>query len=78
MDPAQVRRQYPALNLHGTIGTQSTMPWGTPDEVRRVVRERIRACGAAGRLILVRQRYLNSSGRSRLRRLRYDASLRHC
>ena len=52
MDPAEVRQQYPTLNLHGTIGTQSTMPWGTPDEVRRVVRERIRACGAAGRLIL--------------------------
>ena len=52
LDPAEVRRTYPDLNLHGTIGTQSTMPWGTPDEVRRVVAERIATCGAAGRLIL--------------------------
>ena len=52
MDPAVVRQKYPALVLHGTIGTQSTMPWATPDEVRRVVRSRIQTCGAAGRLIL--------------------------
>ena len=52
LDPAAVRKQYPDLNLDGTIGTQSTMPWGTPDEVRRVVAERVRTCGARGRLIL--------------------------
>ena len=52
MDPADVRRRYPHLNLHGTIGTQSTMPWGSPDDVRRVVRIRIETCGAKGRLIL--------------------------
>ncbi len=52
MDPAEVRKAYPELNLHGTIGTQSTMPWGTPEDVRRVVRERIDTCGAAGRLVL--------------------------
>ncbi len=52
MDPAQVRAKHPALNLHGTIGTQSTMPWGTVEDVRRVVAERVRTCGARGRLIL--------------------------
>ena len=52
VDTAAVRAQFPDLNMHGTIGTQSTMPWGTPDEVCRVVRERIATCGAAGRLIL--------------------------
>ncbi len=52
MDPAKVRRKYPDLNMQGAIGTQSTMPWGTPDEVRRVVAERVETCGAAGRLIL--------------------------
>ena len=52
LDPAEVRRNYPDLNLHGTVGTQSTMPWGTPEEVRRVVKERIVTCGANGRLIL--------------------------
>jgi uroporphyrinogen decarboxylase len=52
MDPAELRRKYPNMNMHGTIGTQSTMPFGTPDKVRQVVRERIRTVGANGRLIL--------------------------
>jgi uroporphyrinogen decarboxylase len=52
MDPAALRSEYPDLNFDGTIGTQSTMPWGTPEEVRRVVAERVRTCGAEGRLIL--------------------------
>ena len=52
MDPAELRAKYPRLNMHGTIGTQSTMPWGTPEEVRRVVRQRIATCGSSGRLIL--------------------------
>jgi uroporphyrinogen decarboxylase len=52
LDPATVRRKYPDLNLYGTIGTQSTMPFGTPEAVRACVRERIETCGAAGRLIL--------------------------
>lgn len=52
MDPAELRRRYPQLNMHGTIGTQSTMPWGAPEEVRRVVRQRIETCGRDGRLIL--------------------------
>jgi uroporphyrinogen decarboxylase len=29
------------LCFWGTIGTQSTMPWGTPDDVRNVIRESI-------------------------------------
>ena len=52
MDPSEVRRLYPTLTMHGTIGTQSTMPWGKPADVKRVVRERIAACGQAGRLVL--------------------------
>jgi len=52
MDPVEVRARYPTLNLHGTIGTQSTMPFATPEEVGRTVRQRIESCGASGRLIL--------------------------
>jgi len=52
MDPAGLRAKYPRLNMHGTVGTQSTMPFGTPEEVRRVVAERIDTCGRGGRLIL--------------------------
>jgi len=53
MDPAELKRQYgDRLAFWGTIGTQTTMPFGTPDEVRATVRERIRTVGAGGGLVL--------------------------
>jgi uroporphyrinogen decarboxylase len=52
MDPAEIKRQYgDRLAFWGTVGTQSTMPWGTPDEVRRVVKERIDTVGPEGLLL---------------------------
>ncbi len=52
LDVPAIRREQPDLNMDGTIGTQSTMPWGKPDDVRRVVKENIRTLGANGRLML--------------------------
>jgi uroporphyrinogen decarboxylase len=53
MDPAEMKRLYgDRLAFWGTMGTQTTFPFGTPDEVRRVVRERIRTVGAGGGLLL--------------------------
>jgi uroporphyrinogen decarboxylase len=53
MDPVKVKKLWGThVVLDGTIGTQSTMPWGTPDEVTKVVRERIRTLGKDGALIL--------------------------
>jgi uroporphyrinogen decarboxylase len=53
IDPIAVRRQYGnQLALWGTIGTQTTMPFGTPDDVRAEVRRRIETVGADGGLIL--------------------------
>jgi uroporphyrinogen decarboxylase len=53
MDPAKLKRAYgDRLSFWGTIGTQTTMPFGTPDEVKRVVRERIRTVGKGGGLVL--------------------------
>lgn len=52
MDPAEVKRKYgDCLAFWGTIGTQTTMPFGTPDEVQRVVRERIETVGPEGLLL---------------------------
>ncbi len=52
MDPAALKRTWgDRLAFWGTIGTQSTMPHGTPDEVRRVVKERIETCGPEGLLL---------------------------
>jgi uroporphyrinogen decarboxylase len=53
LDPADVKRRFGGqLAFWGTIGTQTTMPFGTPEEVARVVRERIETVGAGGGLVL--------------------------
>lgn len=53
MDPASIKMRYgDRLAFWGTIGTQSTLPFGTPDEVRAVVRERIETVGQNGGLLL--------------------------
>jgi uroporphyrinogen decarboxylase len=52
-DPVAVKRRYGSrLVLDGTIGTQTTMPFGSADEVRRIVRERVATLGADGGLVL--------------------------
>jgi len=40
------------LSFWGTIGTQTTMPFGTPDDVRKQVREHVEICGREGGLLL--------------------------
>jgi len=53
IDLPQLKRDFgDQLVLDGTIGTQSTMPFGDPAEVRRVVRERAETLGHDGALIL--------------------------
>ena len=53
MDPAQIKAQYSdRLAFSGTIGTQTTMPFGTPDEVKAVVKSRIETVGRGGGLLL--------------------------
>ena len=53
IDPILVKRKYgDRLALWGTIGTQTTMPFGTPDDVRREVKQRIQAVGENGGLLL--------------------------
>jgi len=53
LDVDKVHRDFGHhLTLDGTIGTQSTMPWGTPDDVRARVKEVIEKYGRAGGLIV--------------------------
>ena len=53
MDPAEVKRQYgDRLAFWGTMGTQTTMPFGTPEDVAEVVRERMATVGVGGGLYL--------------------------
>lgn len=53
MDPVLLKRMYGGrLSFWGTIGTQTTMPFGTPDEVRVSVREMKQKVGAGGGLVV--------------------------
>jgi len=53
LDVDAVHRRFgDRLTFDGTIGTQSTMPWGTPAQVRARVREVIRKYGRNGGLIV--------------------------
>ena len=53
MDPVEIKRQYgDKLVLWGTIGTQTTLPFGTTDEVRAWCKKMIREAGFNGGLCL--------------------------
>ena len=53
MDPVALKRAYgERLSFWGTIGTQSTFPFGSPEDVRREVRARIATVGVGGGLFL--------------------------
>ena len=51
MEPALLKKTYgDRLSFWGTIGTQTTMPFGTAEEVERKVRENIEIVGEGGGL----------------------------
>lgn len=53
MDPVSLKKRYgDRLSFWGTIGTQTTMPLGTPEEVKETVKHRIKTVGQNGGLML--------------------------
>ncbi len=59
MDPAALKRQYgDQIAFWGCIGTQTTMPFGTPEDVRESVRWTIEHVGAGGGLLVAPTRVL--------------------
>ena len=49
MDFAKIHAEYgDVLSFHGTLGTQSTMPFGSPQDVRDVVFRNLDIAGAKG------------------------------
>ena len=53
MDPVELKQLYgDRLSFWGTVGTQTTFPFGSPDEMRQVVWDRIRTVGRGGGLLL--------------------------
>lgn len=52
-DPAWLKREFGNhISFWGSIGVQSTLPFGTPDEVRFEVKKRIDVLGAGGGLLI--------------------------
>ena len=53
MDPSVLKTAYgEKIAFHGGIDTQQTLPFGTPEQVKREVRERIEVLGCGGGYIL--------------------------
>jgi uroporphyrinogen decarboxylase len=53
IDPARVKEAFgERLAFFGTVSIQRTMPFGTPDDVRAEVKERIKTVGRGGGLLL--------------------------
>ena len=53
MDPAELKKKYgDNLCFWGSIDEQKTLPFDTPDDVRREVRERLQTIGKDGGLII--------------------------
>ena len=51
MDFAEIHAKYgDRLSFHGTVGTQTTMPFGTPQEVRATVHRNLEIAGEQGGL----------------------------
>ena len=60
MDPAKLKNMYgDRLAFWGTIGTQTTMPFSSPAEVKETVKERIRTVGRDGGLVLAPTHSIN-------------------
>lgn len=53
MDVEKLMKEYGSeISFHGTIGTQSVMPFGTPEEVRRTVERNLDFAGDQGGLFV--------------------------
>lgn len=53
MDFSEIHAEYGnKISFHGTIGTQTTMPFGTPDDVRREVFKNLEIAGDKGGLFV--------------------------
>ncbi|MBU2578033.1 hypothetical protein KKA69_04355, partial [Patescibacteria group bacterium] len=53
INPAHIKKRFGnRIALWGTISTQKTLPFGSPEDVENEVRERIKTCGPGGGLLL--------------------------
>jgi uroporphyrinogen decarboxylase len=77
MDPAALKREFgDKLAFHGGICTQQTLPFGTPDDVRRSVLDRVATLGAGGGYILASSHDISADTPPENVTAMYDPALR--
>ena len=60
MDPVEIKKEYgDRLSFSGTIGTQTTMPHGTPTDVRAAVKKMVETVGMAAVCCWLQLTYLS-------------------
>lgn len=77
MEPAALKRDFgERIAFHGGISTQTTLPFGTPEDVRQAVRDRIATLGAGGGYILASSHDISADTPPANILAMYDPSLR--
>jgi uroporphyrinogen decarboxylase len=77
MEPAALKRDFgDRLAFHGGICTQRTLPFGTPEDVRDAVRDRIATLGAGGGYILASSHDISADTPPENVMAMYDPALR--
>jgi uroporphyrinogen decarboxylase len=77
MEPAALKRDFGSrLAFHGGICTQRTLPFGTPQEVRDAVLDRIATLGSGGGYILASSHDLSADTPPENILAMYDPALR--
>ena len=77
MEPADLKRDFGnKIAFHGGISTQRTLPFGTPQDVREAVRDRIATLGAGGGYILAASHDISADTPPENIMAMYDPSLR--
>jgi uroporphyrinogen decarboxylase len=77
MDPVILKQEFgEELAFHGGICTQHTLPFGTPEEVRAAVLDRVATLGAGGGFILASSHDISADTPPENVVTMYDPSLR--
>jgi uroporphyrinogen decarboxylase len=77
MEPAGLQRDFgDKLCFHGGVCTQTTLPFGTPEDVRRNVTECVRTLGASGGYILAPSHNIQADTSAENILAMYDPELR--
>lgn len=76
IDPFEVKKRYGSrLALFGGVCVQRLMPYGSPEEIRNMVRRLIRECGRGGGYILAPAHHIQADTPLDSIRVLYDAAL---